>query len=178
MWVAERETLPEPGPDDELDPRRRVPSFAKRLLEREQLPWDAPDGSPSEREGRSAVSLAWLLAREPLPEDEPRPPGTGSRPGMLDLLFGRESLPQDPAAPTESRVSVFGLLFAPEPLARDRDVPTLRGTSLFSLLFSREPLERDEDVPGSRRPSFLSFLLARERLEQDEPGDNRASRSH
>lgn len=63
--------------------------------------------------------LRWVLAREPLPLDEPAPSGSKGTQALAWLVFGREALPSDPPRHAPGRAEgAFSLrwLFARERL--------------------------------------------------------------
>jgi hypothetical protein len=82
------------------------------------------------------------LTAEQLPPAPPQDPAA-SRPSLLRVLLGSESLPEAPPAPATAR------------------------TSLLSVLFARESLPLDPEQKRTHR-NWLAFLFAPERL--DPPG--------
>lgn len=85
--------------------------------------------------------LRAALRRERLPEAPPDGPRQEGPPGVLRLIFARETLPLEPVAVAEPH----------------------RGN--LSLLFAIEPLERDAPVPAPRRSPWLTWLIRPEKLD-------------
>lgn len=81
------------------------------------------------------------LRRERLPEPPPNGPSHEGSPGVLRLIFARETLPLEPVA-----------VAAPH-----RGIPT--------LLFAIEPLDQAPPVAAPRRSPWLRWLFRPEKLD-------------
>jgi hypothetical protein len=81
------------------------------------------------------------LRRERLPE----PPPSGTRqegpPGLLRVIFARETLPLEPEVPASPHPGVLSLLFAIEPLGEEPPLPAPRRSPWFTWLVRPEKLD-------------------------------------
>lgn len=107
--------------------------------------------------------FAWERLPEP-PIDEP-PPRRPARPGALQLLFGAETLPEDPSGRPADRPGLLHALFGAEELRED-PVPAPDGKPGFlSLVLGRESLPEDPPGPPRRRGRWASWLFSPERID-------------
>ncbi len=113
-----------------------------------------------------------LFAREALPPPPPSRPTRRTGPGVAELLFAPEDLPEDPvpsARPAGARRKVLSLLFSPEPLPqeeREAPAPASPRRGAASLLFAPEELPEEPVGPPRRRGHWLEWLFKPEKLDR------------
>lgn len=81
------------------------------------------------------------LRRERLPEPPPNEPSREGPPGVLRLLFARETLPVEPVAGAAPHRGILSLLFAFEPLEQGPPAPAPRRAHWLAWLFRPEKLD-------------------------------------
>jgi hypothetical protein len=81
------------------------------------------------------------LRRERLPEPSPNGPSHEGPPGVLRLIFARETLPLEPVAVAPPHRGILSLLFAIEPLEQGAPAPAPRRAPWLNWLFRPEKLD-------------------------------------
>jgi hypothetical protein len=81
------------------------------------------------------------LRREELPPPSPAVSRVDAGPGLLQVIFARETLPQDPPVAPPTTRGFLGVLFGREQLGQEAPPPAPPRSHWFTWLFRPEHLE-------------------------------------